>query len=229
MWSQRGYPSDSTYAEFHRLSMEGTRLWAVSGAPYDPEAAAAKANQQADDFLARVAARLEGFRSERGRNGLVTFAIDTELLGHWWSEGPRWFSSVLSRAEAHGVRLVTLPEALERHEPEARPLRGIDLGGGEGSAHLGLPGGRRPGVGAAAAGAAARQRDRRRRARAGGGGALRARAPGASGERLGVPRPPQAGGGLPVSALHEPRAGAAGGHTLPPPRRSLHAKPGTRP
>jgi len=123
VWSQRGYPSDSTYAEFHRLSMEGTRLWAVSGAPYDPEAAAAKANQQADDFLARVAARLEGFRSERGRNGLVTFAIDTELLGHWWSEGPRWFSSVLSRAEAHGVRLVTLPEALERHEPEARPLR----------------------------------------------------------------------------------------------------------
>ena len=123
VWSQRGYPSDSAYAEFHRLSMEGTRLWAVSGAPYDPAAAAAKADQQADDFLDRVAARLEGFRSERGRNGLVTFAIDTELLGHWWSEGPRWFSSVLSRAEAHGVRLVTLPEALERHEPEARPLR----------------------------------------------------------------------------------------------------------
>jgi 1,4-alpha-glucan branching enzyme len=36
VWSHRGYPSDSTYAEFHRLSMGGTRLWAVSGAPYDP-------------------------------------------------------------------------------------------------------------------------------------------------------------------------------------------------
>ena len=88
-----------------------------------PEAAAARAAQQADDFLDRVAARLDGFRSDRGRGGLVTFAIDTELLGHWWSEGPRWLAGVLSRAEAHGVRLVTLPEALERHEPEARPLR----------------------------------------------------------------------------------------------------------
>jgi 1,4-alpha-glucan branching enzyme len=131
VWSERGYPSDPAYAEFHRLSMEGTRLWAVSGAPYDPEAAAAKADQQADDFLARVAARLERFRSERARSGLVTFAIDTELLGHWWSEGPRWFKSVLSRAQAHGVRLVTLPEALERHEPEARPLRESSWGEGK--------------------------------------------------------------------------------------------------
>jgi 1,4-alpha-glucan branching enzyme len=131
VWSEGGYPSDTAYAEFHRLSMEGTRLWAVSGAPYDPEAAAAKADQQADDFLDRVAARLEGFRSEHRRSGLVTFAIDTELLGHWWSEGPRWFKSVLSRAEAHGVRLVTLPEALEHHEPEARPLRESTWGDGK--------------------------------------------------------------------------------------------------
>jgi 1,4-alpha-glucan branching enzyme len=123
VWSERGYPSDPTHAEFHRLSMDGTRLWAVSGSPYDPDAAAAKADRQADDFLDRVAARLDAFRSERGRRGLVTFAIDTELLGHWWSEGPRWFESVLARAEEHGVRLVTLPDALELHEPEARPLR----------------------------------------------------------------------------------------------------------
>ena len=25
----------------------------------------------------------------RGRRGLCVFAIDTELLGHWWAEGPR--------------------------------------------------------------------------------------------------------------------------------------------
>ena len=131
VWSERGYPADPAYAEFHRVSMGGTRLWAVSGAPYDPEAAAARAAQQADEFLDRVAARLDGFRSDRGRGGLVTFAIDTELLGHWWSEGPRWFASVLSRAEAHGVRLVTLPEALERHEPEARPLRESTWGEGK--------------------------------------------------------------------------------------------------
>jgi 1,4-alpha-glucan branching enzyme len=131
VWSQGGYPSDPAYAEFHRLSMGGTRLWAVSGSAYDAEAAETRADEQADDFLDRVAARLEAFRSERGRPGLVTFAIDTELLGHWWSEGPRWLEGVVSRAEAHGVRLVTLPEALERHPPEARELRESTWGEGK--------------------------------------------------------------------------------------------------
>ena len=131
VWSQGGYPADPAYAEFHRLSMEGTRLWAVSGSAYDPEVAAARADAHAGDFLERVAARLDGFRSERGRAGLVTFAIDTELLGHWWSEGPRWLAGVLSRAEAHGVRLVTLPEALGVHKPEARELRESTWGEGK--------------------------------------------------------------------------------------------------
>jgi 1,4-alpha-glucan branching enzyme len=131
VWSPQGYPADPSYAEFHRLSMEGTRLWAVSGSAYDPDAAAARAREHADDFLGRVAARLEAFRSERGRNGLVTFAVDTELLGHWWSEGPLWLAGVLSRAEAHGVRLVTLPEALDRHEPETRGLRESTWGEGK--------------------------------------------------------------------------------------------------
>ena len=44
-------------------------------------------------------------RAERGRRGLVVFAIDTELLGHWWSEGPIWLAAVLEGAAAAGVRL----------------------------------------------------------------------------------------------------------------------------
>jgi 1,4-alpha-glucan branching enzyme len=123
VWSREGYPADGAYAEFHRLSMEGTRLWAVSGDAYAPDAAAARVADQAADFLDRVAARLDRFRSERGHPGLVTFAIDTELLGHWWSEGPLWLAAVLREAPARGVRLVTLPDALASHEPEARTLR----------------------------------------------------------------------------------------------------------
>jgi 1,4-alpha-glucan branching enzyme len=122
VWSRQGYPSDGAYAEVHRLSMEGTRLWAVSGDPYDPDAALDRAAEQATDFVDRVASRLERYRTERNRPGLVTFAVDTELLGHWWSEGPTWLASVLRAAPASGIRLVTLAEALERHEPEARPL-----------------------------------------------------------------------------------------------------------
>jgi 1,4-alpha-glucan branching enzyme len=123
VWSDRGYPADDAYSEFHRLSMEGTRLWAVSGEAYDPSAALDRADRNAGDFADRVAARLERFRSERGRSGLVTFAVDTELLGHWWSEGPAWLAAVLREVRGRGIRLVTLPEALERHDPEVRPLR----------------------------------------------------------------------------------------------------------
>ena len=131
VWSERGYPSDPAYAEFHRLSMEGTRLWAVSGSAYDPATAGARAGEHAHGFVDWIAKRLERFRSERGHQGLVTFAIDTELLGHWWSEGPQWLASVLEIADERGVRLVTLPEALERHEPEERPLRESTWGEGK--------------------------------------------------------------------------------------------------
>jgi 1,4-alpha-glucan branching enzyme len=123
VWSDGAYPSDPAYVEFHRLSMDGTRLWAIGGGPYDPEAAAARAEDHARRFCAALRERLAVFRERRGKPGLVTFAIDTELLGHWWSEGPAWLAGVLRRAGEHGLRLLTLPEALERHEPEERPLR----------------------------------------------------------------------------------------------------------
>jgi 1,4-alpha-glucan branching enzyme len=131
VWSGRGYPADGLYSEFHRLSMEGTRLWAVSGDPYERDAALDRSAAHAADFLERVAARLERFRTERNRPGLLTFAVDTELLGHWWSEGPAWLAAVLRGAPERGIQLVTLPEALERHEPEARLLRESTWGDGK--------------------------------------------------------------------------------------------------
>jgi 1,4-alpha-glucan branching enzyme len=123
VWSPSGYPSDPAYAEFHRLSMGGTRLWSIDGDPYDPATARARAESHAVEFANAVAERLVAFREQRRKPGLVTFAIDTELLGHWWSEGPIWLEAVLRLVPERGVRLLTLPEALERHEPEERPLR----------------------------------------------------------------------------------------------------------
>ncbi len=123
LWSERGYPADPAYLEYHRMSANGIRLWSVSGGPYDPGAARRRAEEDAATFLAAVRDRLDAHRTERGRPGLCVFAIDTELLGHWWAEGPTWLREVLRGAEPEGVNLVTLPEALERHEPEARPVR----------------------------------------------------------------------------------------------------------
>jgi 1,4-alpha-glucan branching enzyme len=131
VWAEDGYPSDPAYAEFHRLSMEGTRLWAIGGDPYDPAAARARAERHAEAFADAVAERLAGFRKYRDNPGLVTFAIDTELLGHWWSEGPDWLEAVLRLVPERGIRLVTLPQALESHEAEERPLRESTWGEGK--------------------------------------------------------------------------------------------------
>ena len=87
VWSLDGYPSDPAYAQFAGKSLRGIRIWKVGGGAYEPEAAREATRRQADEFLAATAARLREFSSTRGRRGLMVFAIDTELLGHWWSEG----------------------------------------------------------------------------------------------------------------------------------------------
>jgi 1,4-alpha-glucan branching enzyme len=131
VWSDEGYPSDGGYLEYHRLSANGVRLWSISGNPYDPAAAAKRATEHAASFLAAVRDRLERHRTERDRRGLCVFAIDTELLGHWWAEGPIWLREVIRGAELDGVRLVTLPQALREHRPERRPARQASWGEGK--------------------------------------------------------------------------------------------------
>jgi 1,4-alpha-glucan branching enzyme len=122
LWSLDGYPADPAHAQFAGKSLRGVRIWKVGGGAYDPAAAEAAARRQAGEFLVAVAARLRDFAAERGRRGLLVFAIDTELLGHWWSEGASWLREVLTGAAAAGVRLLTVPQALAEHQPVERPL-----------------------------------------------------------------------------------------------------------
>jgi 1,4-alpha-glucan branching enzyme len=131
LWSMDGYPSDPAYAQFDGKSLRGMRLWKVGGGAYDPAAAAATARRQAAEFLAATAARLREFAAAQGRRGLLVFAIDTELLGHWWSEGPLWLRAVLEGAGAAGVRTVTVPQALAAHEPVERELSASTWGEGK--------------------------------------------------------------------------------------------------
>jgi 1,4-alpha-glucan branching enzyme len=122
LWSLQGYPSHPAHAQFAGESLRGVRIWKVGGGAYEPQVAEATAMRQASEFLAAVAERLRGFAEEHRRRGLLVFAIDTELLGHWWSEGTVWLREVLARASDAGVRLVTVPQALEEHQPVERPL-----------------------------------------------------------------------------------------------------------
>jgi len=131
LWSLDGYPSDPAHAQFAGKSLRGVRIWKVGGGAYEPAAAAAVAHRQAGEFLAAAAARLRDFAEARGRRGLLVFAIDTELLGHWWSEGVTWLREVLDGAAAAGIRLLTIPQALAEHEPVERPLAASTWGEGK--------------------------------------------------------------------------------------------------
>jgi 1,4-alpha-glucan branching enzyme len=117
-----GYPTASAYRDYHRKTRYHLKPWNVDGRPYRRDDALAQARDHARDFVAKVGERLDAYAAERGRPGLVCCALDTELLGHWWYEGPQWLEAVLEQAEAAGVELRTVSEALAEAEPVKREL-----------------------------------------------------------------------------------------------------------
>jgi 1,4-alpha-glucan branching enzyme len=123
LWSLDGYPSDPVHTDFHRESLRGARVWSIGGEIRDPAAGAERAREQANEFVRAMAKRFSDHRERGGDEGLCVFAIDTELLGHWWWEGPIWLEEVVKVAPDHGVELVTLANALERIEPDPRQLK----------------------------------------------------------------------------------------------------------
>jgi 1,4-alpha-glucan branching enzyme len=110
VWSDRGYPAQAPYRAYTDRTVRDHHPWAVDGAPYDRERAAAQVQLDAADFVARARERVAG-------GGLSVCALDTELLGHWWFEGPQWLAAVVTQAREQGLALTTLDDALQRHEP----------------------------------------------------------------------------------------------------------------
>jgi 1,4-alpha-glucan branching enzyme len=114
VWSNGGYPADPRYRNYHAFTRYRHRAWSNDGAPYDPARAAEAAREHGADFVARVRARVAG-------GGLCVVAVDTELLGDWWHEGPLWLAAVIEHAAAQGLGIARLDDALTRHEPVAAP------------------------------------------------------------------------------------------------------------
>ena len=200
VWGQRGYPSHGSYRDYHRRTVHDLKPWNNAGDPYDHDAALALAREHARDFVERAAARVAE------RRALLCCALDTELLGHWWYEGPAWLAAVLEEAAAPGLALVTVREGLERAEPVERDLAASTWG----TARTCRPGTRRGwrGGAAARAGRAANRRGghrRRTRARARRSSA-RPRAARAAVERLGVHVTRELAGDYPEGA-QTPHAG----------------------
>jgi 1,4-alpha-glucan branching enzyme len=116
VWSDDGYPADGAYRDYHHRTRMDHRPWAVDGTPYDAERAHALAREHAVDFVARALVR-----AQQAPDGLVVCALDTELLGHWWYEGPVWLRAVIEECERQELELCHLDDALELVEPVEAP------------------------------------------------------------------------------------------------------------
>jgi 1,4-alpha-glucan branching enzyme len=123
VWNDvNGYPAHPVYRDYHRRTVHDLKPWNNGGDAYRHEQALALARDHARDFVDRAIARLDAYAAERGRPGLLTCALDTELLGHWWYEGVAWLAGVLEEARARGLELTTVSEGVARVEPVERPL-----------------------------------------------------------------------------------------------------------
>ncbi len=122
VWSPRsGYPGHASYRDFHSYDhLTGLKPARVTGrnvapdvkAPYDPQRADRAVDGHVADFVDLVRRRLIEESERIGRPAHVIAAFDTELFGHWWSEGPSWLERVLTALPEAGVRVGTLGDAL---------------------------------------------------------------------------------------------------------------------
>ncbi|HSK55670.1 MAG TPA: 1,4-alpha-glucan branching protein domain-containing protein [Jiangellales bacterium] len=122
VWSpRRGYPGGPWYRDFHTYDhpsgIKPARVTSTSTppeqkAPYDAARALAAVAADAEDFVEHVRRRLLDLAAARGRPGLVMVAYDTELFGHWWSEGPMFLERILRLLPSAGVRVTTLSGAI---------------------------------------------------------------------------------------------------------------------
>ncbi len=128
VWSSKeGYPGDASYREFYRdlgydapyarirryLHSDGVRrnlglkYHRVTGdvdlglkMPYDPAAAAARADEHAGNFLFNRERQVAHLAGLFGKEPFVLSPYDAELFGHWWFEGPLFLECFYRRASA---------------------------------------------------------------------------------------------------------------------------------
>ena len=109
VWTPQGYPAHGHYREYVKRDHEGHgyQYWRITSETtpldekdiYRPDEADEQVRADALDYSANLAERREGISSEMGSvqaTGCLLAAYDTELLGHWWREGPSWLREVLA-------------------------------------------------------------------------------------------------------------------------------------
>ena len=100
VWNDRaGYPAHGGYRDYHRRTLHDLKPWDNAGRPYRREAALQLAHAST-----RATSSNERFAGSTAA-ACSCCALDTELLGHWWYEGPAWLAALLEEAPRQGLEL----------------------------------------------------------------------------------------------------------------------------
>ena len=101
VWTMQGIPSHGSYRDYSKRDHKGygMQYWQITSTRtpienkelYDPSAAERQALKDAGEFTGRLLKEAEGLNEEP----VILACYDTELLGHWWLEGPQWLREVL--------------------------------------------------------------------------------------------------------------------------------------
>ncbi len=143
VWSSvEGYPGDYNYREFYRdigfdldydyikpyISSDGLRIntgikyYRITGPgnekrPYVPERARQKASEHAANFVFNRQKQAEYLYGLLDKKPIIVSPYDTELLGHWWFEGPMWLDSVIRNIyfDQDIIKMITPMEYLQEN------------------------------------------------------------------------------------------------------------------
>lgn len=134
VWSaEDGYPGDFSYREFYRdigfdlpldyindyIQPEGIRVntgykyYGITGKtddkqPYNPEVAALKVEEHAENFLYKTKNKIKQLSPLMDKAPMIVAPFDAELFGHWWFEGPMWIEQLLRKIAADDENMVEL-------------------------------------------------------------------------------------------------------------------------
>ena len=143
VWSSiEGYPGEYNYREFYRdigfdldfdyikpyISPDGIRIntgikyYRITGTtgdkkPYLPAKAQDKAAEHAGNFLFNRHKQVEYLYDILQKKPIIVSPYDTELLGHWWFEGPIWLDFLIRKIyfDQDTIRMITPMEYLEEN------------------------------------------------------------------------------------------------------------------
>ncbi|MHA1299674.1 MAG: 1,4-alpha-glucan branching protein domain-containing protein [Candidatus Helarchaeota archaeon] len=129
LWSaEHGYPGDGWYLEFHKKHFpSGHRYWRITSSKTDlgdkleyvPENVESRLEENAGHYKDLIKELVLEFYSKNNQEaGIVVAPYDTELLGHWWFEGPQFLYKVLKWVEMDPeIELTTCGKYLKAFPP----------------------------------------------------------------------------------------------------------------